>query len=188
MQIIRDFKSIPENEYLKQATIIQLQQIKKESLANTRFYSTSFQLKKEELKQLKREKRRKETQGKIFSAVNDLGNIVLCYRFVLQTYCMAYYLEAVLSGNMDADYLCAIQHDICIRLNYEDKSFHRVLRLLSSWYEEAAKYRRGEITKEDYDKWRYFYPQLDKSGSFIHIPTFLDEEYGKSKKRNQKNK
>lgn len=81
-----------------------------------------------------------------------------------------------------------IDQEICIRLNYEDKSFHRVLRLLSSWYEEAAKYRRGEITKEDYDRWRYFYPQLDKSGSFIHIPTFLDEEYGKSKKRNQKNK
>ena len=57
---------------------------------------------------------------------------------------------------------------------------------LCSWYEEAAKYRRGEITKDEYDEWRYFYPRYDKGGPFHHLPTFLDEEYGKSKKRKRK--
>ncbi|MBR5363547.1 MAG: helix-turn-helix transcriptional regulator [Oscillospiraceae bacterium] len=79
-----------------------------------------------------------------------------------------------------------IDKEVCIRLNYEDERFRRMLRLLSSWYEEAAKYRRGEITKDEYDKWRYFYPRYDKGGPFHHLPTFLDEEYGKSKKRKRK--
>jgi hypothetical protein len=60
-QVVRDFASIQENEHLKQATIIQLQQIRKESLANTNFYATSFQLKKEELQQLKKMARKKKS-------------------------------------------------------------------------------------------------------------------------------
>lgn len=52
-----------------------------------------------------------------------------------------------------------IDREICIRLNYDDRRFKRMLSLLSSWYEEAAKYRRGEITKEEYDEWRYHFPE-----------------------------
>lgn len=31
--------------------------------------------------------------------------------------------------------------------------------LLDPWQEQAAKLRSGEITKEEYDKWRYNYPE-----------------------------
>lgn len=34
-------------------------------------------------------------------------------------------------------------------------------RMLCAWQEQAAKLEAGEITKEDYDRWRYHYPELD---------------------------
>ena len=33
--------------------------------------------------------------------------------------------------------------------------------MLCSWREQAAKLETGEISKEDYDEWRYHYPDLD---------------------------
>lgn len=31
----------------------------------------------------------------------------------------------------------------------------------SAWQREADKYYRGEITREEYDRWRYTYPQVE---------------------------
>ena len=58
---------------------------------------------------------------------------------------------------LDADGL------ICIRANiFEGGSqaadFEQRLR---AWQEQSAKLRRDEITKEDYDRWRYRYPEFD---------------------------
>ena len=33
----------------------------------------------------------------------------------------------------------------------------------------AAKLKAGEITKEEYDRWRYRYPELDTSGQWHKI-------------------
>lgn len=43
--------------------------------------------------------------------------------------------------------------------------------LLSAWGEQAAKYKSGEITKEEYDKWRYNYPKYDTTGKWHKIPS-----------------
>lgn len=32
---------------------------------------------------------------------------------------------------------------------------------LSAWQKEAEKYRNGEITKDEYDAWRYTYPEYE---------------------------
>ena len=54
-----------------------------------------------------------------------------------------------------------INGEVCIRL---DKSkgldyLHMLGRFLE-WQKEAEKYRNGEITKEEYDHWRYTYPEV----------------------------
>ena len=36
---------------------------------------------------------------------------------------------------------------------------------------EAAKLERGEISKEEYDRWRYKYPELDKAGRWAKVPS-----------------
>lgn len=36
-----------------------------------------------------------------------------------------------------------------------------VFQMLAAWAEQAEKYRSGEISKEQYDEWRYTYPEKD---------------------------
>ena len=35
-----------------------------------------------------------------------------------------------------------------------------MLDMFSAWRQEAAKLERGEITRDEYDHWRYTYPQV----------------------------
>lgn len=50
--------------------------------------------------------------------------------------------------------------EVCIRLD-KSKGISSVTLLedLSAWQKEAEKYRNGEITKDEYDAWRYTYPE-----------------------------
>ena len=50
-----------------------------------------------------------------------------------------------------------IDGEICIRLNHDNPDFYEFMRHFRNWYEKAAAYRRGEISHEEYDQWRYFY-------------------------------
>ena len=34
----------------------------------------------------------------------------------------------------------------------------------------AAMLEAGEISKEDYDKWRYHYPEVDKTQNYVKVP------------------
>ena len=42
--------------------------------------------------------------------------------------------------------------------------------MLCSWQQAAAMLEAGEISKEDYDKWRYHYPEFDKSQNYTKVP------------------
>ena len=45
-----------------------------------------------------------------------------------------------------------------IRLNKNSKEYARMFDMFRAWQREAEKWHSGEITKEDYDQWRYRYP------------------------------
>ena len=51
--------------------------------------------------------------------------------------------------------------------NISDPSF---FEMVTAWAEQAAKYKSGEISKEDYDKWRYHYPEFDKAQNHVKVP------------------
>ncbi len=36
-----------------------------------------------------------------------------------------------------------------------------MLDMFSAWSAEAEKFQNGEITKEEYDRWRYTYPKIE---------------------------
>ena len=46
-----------------------------------------------------------------------------------------------------------------------------MFRMLGAWYEQAEKLEKGEITKEEYDNWRYNYPKFDTTGQWVKIPS-----------------
>ena len=52
--------------------------------------------------------------------------------------------------------------EICIRINRQNGSnFVKMTGLLKPWEEMAQKYRNGEISREEYDDWRYRYPKSE---------------------------
>lgn len=63
-----------------------------------------------------------------------------------------------------------------------------MFKLLQLWAKEAAKRREDKISKEDYDDWRYNFPECDTSGLFRKVEVsdklneLLTEELMKNRK------
>lgn len=77
---------------------------------------------------------------------------------------------------------------ICLRAAIFDGGVHAadLDQRLRAWQEQAAKLKAGEITQEDYDRWRYHYPAFDDTSIRVPIPA---EESTRSKRgRKPKNK
>ncbi|SFX77322.1 hypothetical protein [Ruminococcus sp. XPD3002] len=143
-QVIRDYSSIQSNDYLKQATIQMLQQIRIDSLSNINFYSTSFQIKKEAFLRLKKKGEKKD----IPPAINDLGNLILCYKYVTATYSLAYYLEMLISGNTDQKYLSSIKSDIIGQVNNYNSSVKMLDSDFKEFLNDAKAYKANELIKD----------------------------------------
>ena len=45
----------------------------------------------------------------------------------------------------------------------KNKDAARLHEMLWAWREQAAKLEAGEISQEDYNRWRYHYPEFDTS-------------------------
>ena len=55
-----------------------------------------------------------------------------------------------------------VDGEICLRVNVrQNKDAARLHEMLCSWQQSAAMLEAGEITQEDYDRWRYHYPEFD---------------------------
>ncbi|MBE6756692.1 MAG: helix-turn-helix transcriptional regulator [Ruminococcaceae bacterium] len=53
-----------------------------------------------------------------------------------------------------------LDDEVCIRLNRETgNTYVSMFERFSQWQEMAEKCRNGEISKIEYDKWRYNYPE-----------------------------
>ncbi len=46
-----------------------------------------------------------------------------------------------------------------VKGSFDIPNYLQMMELLKPWAEQSIKYRNGEITKEEYDKWRYTYPE-----------------------------
>ena len=42
---------------------------------------------------------------------------------------------------------------------------------LNAWAEQAEKYHNGDISRDEYDKWRYNYPKYDETSGFVKVPS-----------------
>ena len=73
-------------------------------------------------------------------------------------------LRGLMIGKLDGE--------ICLRLdNSKGTTYLSMLEMLSTWEEQAEKLKAGEITKEEYDRWRYNYPQYDAARNWGKIPS-----------------
>lgn len=51
----------------------------------------------------------------------------------------------------------------------KNKGAAQLHEMLCSWQQAAAMLEAGEISKEDYDKWRYHYPEFDKAQNYVKM-------------------
>ncbi len=55
-----------------------------------------------------------------------------------------------------------IDGEICLRLDKSrGKTYLSMFEMLSRWANEAKKLETGEITREEYNHWRYTYPEVE---------------------------
>ena len=69
--------------------------------------------------------------------------------------------------------ICECDGEIHLRVDvFQSKDAARLHEMLCAWGEQAAKLKSGEISKEDYDRWRYRYPEFDTTGHWhkLSIP------------------
>ena len=62
--------------------------------------------------------------------------------------------------------------EICLKVNKDkSKDAAELLKMLSAWKEQADKLSAEEISREDYDQWRYNYPKFDNSQHWAKVPS-----------------
>ena len=80
-----------------------------------------------------------------------------------------------------------IDGELCLRLDKSNRdNYTSLFNMFQAWQQMSAKLEQGEITKEEYDQWRYKYPELDTSQHWAKVPSkalsdFLLNELKKEK-------
>ena len=59
---------------------------------------------------------------------------------------------------------------LCVDLFKGDKAAE-LHKMLYAWQHVAADFRAGKISKEEYDQWRYHYPEFDDSHRWVKVPS-----------------
>lgn len=75
--------------------------------------------------------------------------------------------------------------DICLRVKPKGQDSEELLRMLEAWRGEAVRMESGEITREEYDRWRYHYPGFDTTQRWAKVfsQTVSDELVDRLKDR-----
>jgi len=69
-------------------------------------------------------------------------------------------------------YISSIDGEQCLRLDKtKGRIYQSMFDLFKAWQKEAEKLRNGEITREEYNQWRYKYPELDTTRRWAKVPS-----------------
>ena len=62
--------------------------------------------------------------------------------------------------------------EVCLKVDVrKNKDSARLHEMLCSWQQVAVMLEAGEISKEDYDRWRYHYPEFDATQKWVKTPS-----------------
>ena len=56
-----------------------------------------------------------------------------------------------------------MEKSVLVSKNFDNPSYPQLSDNFNAWYEQAYKLREGQISKEEYDEWRYHYSMKDSS-------------------------
>lgn len=71
----------------------------------------------------------------------------------------------------------SIDGELCLTLDKTNgSSYLSMFDMFNAWQHEAEKLKRGEITKEEYDDWRYNYPRIEAERLKAQLDTRRSEK------------
>ena len=79
--------------------------------------------------------------------------------------------------------------DVCLRVDTsKGNSAANLHKMLFAWLETAKKFYDGNITKEEYDEWRYHYPEFDTTQKWVKVPSQQISDIFTEAKKSSKSK
>ena len=67
--------------------------------------------------------------------------------------------------------------EVCLWLDKsKGTTYLSMFEMLSAWEEQTEKLKAGEITKEDYDRWRYTYPKMEAQRTKAALDALREEK------------
>jgi transcriptional regulator with XRE-family HTH domain len=65
-----------------------------------------------------------------------------------------------------------IDGEVCLRLDkFKGTTYLSMFDIFRAWHEMAEKFKTGEITEDEYNQWRYNYPEFDTVQRRAKIPS-----------------
>ena len=62
--------------------------------------------------------------------------------------------------------------EVCLKVNKDKgKDAAELLKMLYAWKDQSDKLAAGEISREEYDSWRYHYPKFDTTKIWAKVPS-----------------
>lgn len=62
--------------------------------------------------------------------------------------------------------------EVCLKVNKnKGKDAHELQKMLYAWKEQADRLSSEEISKEEYNNWRYHYPKFDTTQRWAKVPS-----------------
>ncbi len=62
--------------------------------------------------------------------------------------------------------------EVCLKVDVrKNKDAARLHEMLCAWRQASAMLKAGEITQEEYDRWRYRYPEFDTTMRWAKVPS-----------------
>ena len=62
--------------------------------------------------------------------------------------------------------------EVCLKISKDKgKAAEELLQMLTAWQEQAAKLTTEEISREEYDQWRYNSPKFDTTQQWATVPS-----------------
>ena len=62
--------------------------------------------------------------------------------------------------------------EVCLKISKDKgKAAEELLQMLTAWQKQAAKLTTEEISREEYNQWRYNYPKFDTTQQWANVPS-----------------
>ena len=62
--------------------------------------------------------------------------------------------------------------EVCLKVDVrKNKDAAQLHEMLCAWRQAAAMLKAGEITQDEYDRWRYRYPEFDATQRWVKVPS-----------------